>query len=100
MKPRTNIETTIAAEQEIAVEWWDGRQTFDLYVSQFVLDEAAAGDPDAAARRLIAMRETAVLDATTEAIALGRHLVATGGLPTKAGADALHIAIAAVHGID
>jgi len=23
------------------VEWWDARQTFDLYVSQLVLDEAA-----------------------------------------------------------
>jgi len=114
MKPRTYIETTIvsyltarptrdlvrAAEQEITVEWWDGRQTFDLYVSQLVLDEAGAGDPDAAARRLIALREAAVLDVTTEAIALGRHLVAAGGLPAKAGADALHIAIAAVHGID
>lgn len=114
MKPRTYIETTIvsyltarstrdlirAAEQEITREWWDGRHTFDLYISQLVLDEAAAGDADAAQRRLAALREVAILDTTEEAIALGRHLLAAGGLPPNAGADALHIAVAVVHGLD
>jgi hypothetical protein len=114
MKPRAYIETTIvsyltarptrdlvrAAEQEITREWWDARQAFELYVSQLVLDESAAGDADAAARRLVALREAAILDTSEEAIALGRHLVVAGGLPTKASADALHIAVAAVHGLD
>ena len=114
MKPRTYVESTIvsyltarptrdlvrAAEQEITQEWWDNRHTFDLYISQLVLDEAAAGDADAAQRRLAALREVASLDTTDEAIALGRHLLAAGGLPPKAGADALHIAVAAVHGMD
>jgi predicted nucleic acid-binding protein len=114
MKQRVYIETTIvsyltarptrdlvrAAEQEMTREWWDLRSAFELYVSQLVLDEAAAGDPDAAQRRLVALREPAILDTTDEAIALGRHLIAAGGLPAKASGDALHIAIAAVHGID
>lgn len=114
MKPRTYIETTIvsyltarpsrdlvrAAEQEITREWWDARDVFELYVSQLVLDESAAGDADAAARRLVALRDAEILDTSEEAIALGRHLVAAGGLPSKAGADALHIAVAAVHGLD
>jgi PIN domain len=89
-----------AAEQEITREWWDAPHAFELYASQLVLDESAAGDTDAAARRLIALREAAILDTSEEAIALGRHLVAAGGLPTKAAADALHIAVAAVHGLD
>ena len=114
MKPSTHVETTIvsyltarptrdlvrAAEQEVTREWWEGRATFALYVSQLVLDECAAGDADAASRRLAALGEVAILDTTEEAIALGRHLVAAGGLPSKAGADALHIAVAAVHGLD
>jgi predicted nucleic acid-binding protein len=114
MKPRAYIETTIvsyltarstrdlvrAAEQEITKEWWDNRHTFELYISQLVLDEAAAGDADAAQRRLAALGEVAILDTTEEAISLGRHLVAAGGLPPKATADALHIAVAAVHGLD
>lgn len=114
MKARTYIETTIvsyltarpsrdlvrAAEQEITREWWDARHAFELYVSQLVLDESAAGDVGAAALRLAALRDVAILDTSAEAIALGRHLVTGGGLPTKASADALHIAVAAVHGLD
>lgn len=114
MEARTYIETTIvsyltsrptrdlvrAAEQEITREWWDGRHRFDLYISQLILDEAAAGDADAAQRRLTALREVSILDTTEEAIALGRYLLDAGGLPPKAGADALHIAVAAVHGLD
>ncbi|MBA3756114.1 MAG: type II toxin-antitoxin system VapC family toxin [Nitrosomonas sp.] len=114
MKPRTYIETTIlsyltargtrdlvrAAEQEMTREWWDGRHTFDLFISQLVLSEAAAGDTDAAARRLLALQEATILETTEEAIELGRYLITAGGLPSKASADALHIAIATVHGLD
>jgi hypothetical protein len=112
MKPRTYIETTIAsyltarpsrdlvlaAEQEITREWWDGRNAYELFISQLVLDEASAGDTDAAGLRLNALREAALLDTTDDAISLGRHLLEAGGLPTKAAADALHIAIAATIG--
>lgn len=113
MKPRTYIETTIvsyltarmsrdlvrAGEQEITREWWDRRATFDLYVSQLVLEEAAGGDPDAAKRRLVALQDLQLLQTSDEAIELGRFLLAAGSLPAKAGADALHIAVAAVHGM-
>jgi hypothetical protein len=62
MKPTVYLETTIigylasrpsrelvtAANQQLTREWWDGRQkNFDLYVSPFVFDECAAGDPEA-----------------------------------------------------
>jgi hypothetical protein len=67
MKPRVNIETTFigyvaskssrdlvtAAHQQIAHEWWETRLAdFEVCISQFVLDEAGAGDAGAAARRL------------------------------------------------
>jgi hypothetical protein len=46
-----------AGHQQITKEWWQSRRThFDIYVSQLVLDEAAAGDPAAARERLIALR--------------------------------------------
>jgi hypothetical protein len=75
MKPRAYIETTIvsyltartsrdlvrAGEQEITREWWDRRVTFDLYISQLVLEEAGGGDPDAARRRLVALQDLQVL---------------------------------------
>jgi hypothetical protein len=41
-----------AAHQELTRMWWSTRGRFDLFISQAVLSEAAAGDPEAAARRL------------------------------------------------
>lgn len=114
MKPRTYVETSIvsyltarpsrdlvlAAHQQVTRDWWASRERFDLFVSQFVFDEAAAGDPEAAAKRLTVLGETAVLDVTTEVIALAEDLTGAGGLPSEARVDALHVAIAAVHGMD
>ena len=114
MKPRAYIETSIisyltawpsrdlvhAAQQQVTRDWWTIRGRFDLFASQFVLDEAAAGDEDAAARRLAALEEAVLLEVTEDAILLGEGLLAGGGLPSKARIDALHVAVAAVHGMD
>lgn len=114
MSSKVYLETTIvsyltarpsrdlvrAAHQEITREWWSSRSTFDLYVSQLVLDEAASGDPGAAARRLEALNDVPLVELTDEASSLARSLVRGAALPTKAAADALHIGIAAAHGMD
>lgn len=115
MKPKAYLETTMvsyltarpsrdlvmAANQEITYEWWtDRRDEFDLYVSQLVFEEASAGDRDAAEKRIETLQPIARLDITDQAAILGKRLVARIPLPTKARADALHIAIAAVNGMD
>jgi hypothetical protein len=69
-------------------------------VSQFVIDEAGAGDEEAATIRLAALSEAVLLEVTEDVILLGERLVRGGGLPAKARVDALHIAVAAVHGMD
>ena len=76
------------------------RAQFELYVSEFVIDEAAAGDPGAAAKRLAALRDATLLNTTPGAVSLARELVRVGDLPKGAMVDAFHIAIAAVHGMD
>lgn len=88
------------AHQQVTRDWWAVRSNFDLFISQFVLDEASSGDVDAAARRLTALQEASLLDVTEDAIVLAENLIAAGGLPAKARIDALHIAIATVHGMD
>lgn len=93
-------DLVLAAHQEVTREWWAKRATFELYVSQLVLDEAAAGDVSAAADRLEALRDLPLLELTAEATGLGRDLLRQAALPSKAAADALHIALAAVHGVD
>lgn len=114
MKRRVYLETTIvsyltalptrdlvrAAHQQITTEWWQGRDRFDLFVSEAVLQEAAAGDPDASARRLTALLGIPVLAATAEVANLAHRLVTGGAVPAKAAVDAVHIAVAAVNGMD
>jgi hypothetical protein len=73
MKPSVYVETSLAsylvawpseslitaAHQRLSHQWWQTRRAaFDLFVSELVLLEARAGDPDAAARRLAALAGT------------------------------------------
>jgi hypothetical protein len=112
MKPKVYIETTIisylaskpsrdlitAAHQQITHDWWEMRlKDFEVYISQFVLDEASAGDADAAARRLALLGSFPLLDAMPEALELAGALVAHGAIPPRKAADAAHIAVATVH---
>jgi hypothetical protein len=59
-----------------------------------------AGDPAAAAERLSAAAGVPVLPVPNAALDLAAHRVVSHSLPTKATADAMHVALAAVHGVD
>jgi len=115
MKPRVYLETTIpsyltawpsrdlvrAAHQQITRDWWDRRRAeFELYISQVVLRECQAGDATAAAERLKILQDLPLLEQTEEATRLAQALVDRVPLPERAAVDALHVAIAAVHGVD
>lgn len=80
-------------------EWWDRRAAFDLFVSPQVLLECQAGDPTAAAERLNALVGLPLLDQNDEVADLAAALLRDVPLPARAGADAVHIATAAVHGM-
>jgi len=98
---RPSRDLVIAGHQQVTKEWWEKRRgAFDIYISQLVVDEASAGDPDAARERMLIVRNFALLDITPEVGHLAAAILASGVLPRKAATDAAHIAIAAVHGID
>jgi len=112
MKPKVYIETTIvsylaskpsrdlitAAHQQITHDWWETRlDDFDVYISQFVLDEAGAGDAEAAAKRLALLASFPLLDATPEALDLAKALVERGAIPPRKATDAAPLAVATVH---
>jgi hypothetical protein len=66
-----------------------------------VLDEAAAGDADAARERLRLLAGIPLLALSDPQVdALGDALVAARLLPEKARADAAHVAVATVHRVD
>lgn len=113
-RPQVDVETTIvsyltafpsrdlirAAHQQITRTWWNTRDRFDLLSSQLVERESAAGDARAAHLRLVALKGIKLLRLKPEATALAGELVRRGGLPRKATADAFHVAIAVVDGMD
>lgn len=75
-----------AAHQQVTREWWDHhRHRFDQFISPLVLDEAARGDPDAAARRLTVLEGFAVLEPTQAAAELVDMLIADGALRASRG---------------
>ena len=112
MPRRIYIETTIpsyltarpsrdivqAARQQLTREWWDvERRSYDLCISQIVLDEAAAGDAEAAQRRMAVIDTLPLLDLTFEVDGLADTIMQSGLLPASASRDAVHIAVTAVH---
>jgi predicted nucleic acid-binding protein len=115
MKPSVYIETTIvsyltsrpsrdlitAAHQQLTQEWWENRRgSFELFVSQLVIQESSAGDAAMAKKRLEILDTLTLLSVNQESVDLARALTTKGPLPRKAAADALHIAVATVHGMD
>jgi hypothetical protein len=91
----------VAAHQELTRRWWTSRRgEFDLFASAVVVDEASEGDPTLAAERLGFLEGMALLRVTENAHALKGELLRRSDLPAKAETDALHIAVATVHGMD
>lgn len=114
-KPKVYLETTIpsyltawpsrdlvtAAHQQITRDWWEARHhDFDLFVSGIVIEEASAGDENAAARRLEIVDDVPLLELTDEVVSLAEQLIERGAIPKEKGEDAIHVAVAVVHGMD
>lgn len=97
-KPSTHVVT--AARQLLTHRWWDfERQKYDLVISQYVIDEASAGDPALAAERLKSLDGIPLLPHALEIPHIASKIMSLGVLPLNAQLDALHIAIVAHHRI-
>jgi len=114
MKPTVYIETTIVSyltawpsrdvvrlsHEMLTREWWAKRKpSFEVYVSDFVFDEAARGDPVAAAERLRNLADIPRLRVNSATTDLSERLATALALPHRARLDAAHLAISAVYGI-
>ena len=97
---RSSRDVRVAANQLSTREWWDNhRPKFDLFVSQFVVDECDQGDPSAADERRVFLENIPVLDTNSDVEELADQLSTSLQKPARARIDAFHISIAAVHGI-
>ena len=113
-KAKVYVETTVVsyltarktrdpiavAHQAVTRRWWRRRKRFDLYCSQIVVSEAGQGDAQAAQRRLAALQGVPSLETNDAVKALAAAVSKAAALPKKATEDALHIALATVHGMD
>ncbi|MGB7157871.1 MAG: type II toxin-antitoxin system VapC family toxin [Tepidisphaeraceae bacterium] len=91
----------IAGHQQLTREWWrDSRLRYELLVSDLVVTEISRGDPAAAKDRLDRVADLPQL-ATTQAVReLAEDYIGLLGLPPDAYADAVHIALSVLNGID
>jgi hypothetical protein len=94
-------EVVMAARQEITRDWWEYRRVnFELFVSQLVIDEASSGDPDAVSRRLSIVDGIPLIGPQPDSGNLVETLIRELALPDRALADAAHIALSVVNGMD
>jgi hypothetical protein len=99
---RSGNAVIFLARQELTRQWWQKhRGRYELVTSQLVLDEAGADDPTAAQERLAFLDKIALLDIEHPKVKqLADQLIAEQLLPEKAAADAKHVAVATVFGVD
>jgi len=104
VKPKLYIETSIVsyltarpsrdvvinANQQLAQEWWESRQNFELFVSQLVVDEASKGDAAFAQKRLDLIKDLPLIDFNADAKNLAKEILRQNVLPAKAALDVFH----------
>jgi len=115
MKPSVYIETSvisyltsrpsrdliIAAHQQITNDWWENYlSSYEVLISEIVIDEISAGDKFAAYERKNSVKNFKILKANNEVENLTISYMKTLNLPDKAFRDAGHIAFANVYNID
>lgn len=99
---RSSDAVIFQARQQLTRQWWsDQRDKYELVTSQLVIDEAGAGDPTAARERLVLLDDLPLLDIQHPDVqTVSERLIANDLLPENAAADARHVAVSAVYGIE
>lgn len=89
-----------AVLQDQARRWMDEQAPrYELVTSQIVLAEAQRGDPDAATRRLAMLASIPILEENQDTDRVADELVSHSLIPEAARLDALHVATAALAGV-
>jgi len=91
----------VAARQQTTHDWWrTAADRFELFVSEAVLQEISAGDPEMAVRRMKVVDRLPALDVTEEVDSLVEVYQECLGLPDRARTDVVHIAVSVVYELD
>ena len=92
----------IAIKQAATLRWWQEiAPKCEIYISQYVNTEARGGNSERAALRCASMRGVSAVDASIpEVTKLADSLLRGHAVPDCESTDAIHIAAAAVFGMD
>lgn len=92
----------ISADQAYTRQWWgEEMSACEVFVSKYVIGECSVGRPDAVAKRDAILRQLSVIDVDTLKVEeLAQKLIDGYALPCGETTDALHIASAAIAGMD
>jgi len=98
---RPSRDVVIAGHQQATHDFWTkiGRD-FEPFASALVIAESGKGDAEQAAKRLQAVNSFHVSRTTPDAERLADRIIAGGGIPKEHPEDALHVALAALGGVD
>ena len=100
LRHRPSPQVVMAARQLLTHQWWnDERFKYELVTSQYVIDEASAGDSTLAAERLESLDGIPLLPLDPAIAQIADEIMVRAILPPKARTDALHIAMVAHHRI-
>ena len=95
-----STDPVVAALQHQAKRWLAEQMALhEVVTSQLVIDEAALGDAEAASRRLEALEGIDVLPINPDADRIADAIISNSIMPAKARIDALHVATAALAGV-
>jgi predicted nucleic acid-binding protein len=99
---RPSRDLLVAARQQATTELWSKLLSsgFTAYVSALVHQEAQQGDLEQARKRIDALASLDVLDIDAETQTLAELILAAKAIPAEYPGDALHMAVAAVNGMD
>ena len=91
----------IAGRQATTLFFWENeRRKYDLYVSQYVIDECSLGDADAAMRRLEFIKDIPVLPKSEQISELADIYKQLLSIPERAKIDCFHLATCVISEID
>ncbi|MCP4283604.1 MAG: type II toxin-antitoxin system VapC family toxin [Gammaproteobacteria bacterium] len=97
---KTSKDLVVAGHQVSTVDMWNNLDSFQVFISDIVIQEASKGNPEQAKLRLDALEAFQILELDDEAKELARALIVGKAIPEKSLEDALHIAVATANGID
>ena len=98
---RPSRDVIVLAHQQITQEWWEGILPFCRgFISQLVVEEASAGDPEAARKKLEVLSAFDKLEITEEAESLAQLYLQRIPFLANSSRDALHLAIASSSEMD